>query len=52
MDQLEVPLLLPGLQVQGDEARVIEVVAGTVAAVDVNRRRFDRTIDKPGNGIR
>src|SRR5262249_43269955 len=42
--ELVVPLALAGLQVYADQALGEEVVAGTMAAVEIGRRRFDRQI--------
>ena len=42
--ELEVPLALPGLQVDGDETLGEQVVAGPVPAVEVRRRRLDRQV--------
>ena len=44
MDELEVPLPLAGPQIDGNEAFGKQVVAGTVAAVEVGRRRLNRQI--------
>ena len=44
-------MLHAGLQVDRDEALGVEVVAGAVAAVLVDGRRFDRQIDDAGFGV-
>ena len=46
MDELEMPLALAGLQIDADEALGEQVVAGTMAAVVIGRRRFDRQVDQ------
>ena len=46
MDDLVVPLALAGLQVDADEAVAEQVVAGTMAAVEVRRRILDRQVDQ------
>jgi hypothetical protein len=40
--ELEVPLLLAGFQIDGDQRLGVEVVARPVAAVGVDRRRLAR----------
>ena len=42
--ELEVPLALAGLQVDGDDAFGEEVVAGTMAAVEIGGGRLDRQV--------
>ncbi len=46
MHDLEVPLALAGLQIDADQAFAEQVVAGTLAAVVVRGRDFDRQIDQ------
>src|SRR5262245_6603625 len=48
MHHLEVPLANAGLQVDGDEAFGEQVVARPIAAVLVDRRRFNRQIHETG----
>src|SRR5688572_8700943 len=48
MHELEVPLALTGLEIDRDERFREQVVARTVAAVFVDRRRLDREIDDAG----
>ena len=51
MHHLEVPLADAGLQVDGHEALREQVVAGTVAAVLVDGRRFNGQVDEAGFGV-
>ena len=44
--ELVVPLPLPGLQIDADQALGEQVVAGTMAAVEVGRGRLDRQVDE------
>src|SRR5437667_12177571 len=44
MHDLVVPLFLPGLQIDADEAVAVQIVAGTMAAVQIRRRILDRQI--------
>ena len=44
MHDLEVPLALAGLQIDADEAVAEQVVAGTMAAVEIRCRILDRQI--------
>src|SRR5262249_11166175 len=44
MLQLEVPLSLPGLQVDGDDALAEQITSGPMAAVVVAGRQLDRQI--------
>ena len=46
MDQLEVPLALAGLQIDGDKALAEEAIPRAVAAVVVARRQFHRQVDE------
>ncbi len=46
MDELEVPLALAGLQIDADEAFREQVVAGSMAAIEVRGGRLDRQVDE------
>ena len=48
MDELVVPLALPGLAVDRDDALGVQVVAEPVAAVEIVRRRADGQVGGPG----
>ena len=49
MHELEVPLLLAGLQIDGHERFGVEIVPGPVAAVGVDRWRFASNGDRLGH---
>src|SRR5689334_25385231 len=46
MHELVVPLFRARLEVEADETLTIEIVAGTMSAVVIARRRFDGQIDE------
>src|SRR5437773_4556074 len=47
MDELEAPLPLARLQIDANEALRKKVIAGTMPAVIVARRRLDRQVSEP-----
>ena len=47
MNQLVVPLALPGLQIDGDETLTEEPLAGAITAVVIARGQLHGQIDKP-----
>src|SRR6478735_12539955 len=51
MDLLEVPLADPRLEVHGHDALGEQVVAGTIAAVFIDGRRFHRQIREAGDRV-
>src|SRR5438067_1242921 len=47
MHELEVPLALAGFQIDAHQAFRKQVVARTMAAIEIRGRRFDRQVDEP-----
>src|SRR6185295_11388612 len=48
MHDLEVPFSLAGFQIDAHETLAEQVVAGTMAAVEIGGRRLDRQVDETG----